>query len=220
MPIKIFNPTKHQIDPNVKKIINKYKNKTDLVITVGGDGSILGAEKKYPSIPKLPLRFSKICNHCYCISNLESVMQNIIKEKIKPKQYTKLKAKYKNKTLIALNEINIKTKDPRSALRFQVSTSSAKKELMADGLVVATPFGSTAYFKSISNTTFTQGIGIALNNAVTPETTKIVTENTNITIKILRGPALVFADNQNIFWQLNNLESITIKKHSQSAFVY
>ena len=87
-------------------------------------------------------------------------------------------------------------------------------------MVVATPFGSTGYFKSIANTIFTQGIGIALNNAVTPETIKIVTKSINITIKIIRGPALIFADNQSIHWELNNQESITIKKHSQPAFIY
>ncbi|MBW7940243.1 MAG: hypothetical protein H3C63_15995, partial [Candidatus Omnitrophica bacterium] len=31
----------------------------EVVISVGGDGTLLSAERKYPTIPKLPLRFSE-----------------------------------------------------------------------------------------------------------------------------------------------------------------
>ncbi|RLC34331.1 hypothetical protein DRH14_03210 [Candidatus Shapirobacteria bacterium] len=220
MSIKIYNSVNHQIDSNTIRIVNQYKDQLNLIITIGGDGSILGAEKKFPGIPKLPLRFSNICNHCKSQFRLESLIQDIINKRIQPKRYIKLQANFKKQTFIALNEINIKAKNPRSALRFQVSTSPVDTTLLADGLIVATPFGSTGYFKSISNTVFVQGIGVALNNPTNQQPTKIVSEDTSISVKIIRGPAMVFVDNQPEFWQLQKRENLTIKKSLESALIY
>jgi hypothetical protein len=36
----------------------------DFIITVGGDGTLLQAERCYPSIPKLPVRDSLRCYRC------------------------------------------------------------------------------------------------------------------------------------------------------------
>ncbi|MBI4020263.1 MAG: hypothetical protein HY367_02940, partial [Candidatus Aenigmarchaeota archaeon] len=51
----------------------------DFVITYGGDGTILVAERKYPGVPKIPISRSRICSKCfnYMIKNLSSVLDKI-----------------------------------------------------------------------------------------------------------------------------------------------
>ena len=36
----------------------------DVVISFGGDGSFLIAERRFPSVPKLPVRDKSICKRC------------------------------------------------------------------------------------------------------------------------------------------------------------
>lgn len=40
--------------------------------------------------------------------------------------------------------------------------------LIGDGVLVATPFGSTGYYRSITGGTFSSGLGVAFNNVHTP----------------------------------------------------
>ena len=70
------------------------------------------------------------------------------------------------RSIWGLNDILLRNSDIRSTVRFSVTVNSEPltDEVIGDGLVVATPFGSSAYFRSISNTTFRTGIGIAFNN--------------------------------------------------------
>lgn len=40
--------------------------------------------------------------------------------------------------------------------------------IVGDGVLVATPFGSTAYYRSITSGHFSDGLGVAFNNVHTP----------------------------------------------------
>src|SRR3989338_5658267 len=43
----------------------------DMVVSYGGDGTIMRAEQKFPGVPILPLRASMVCKLCPDISNEE-----------------------------------------------------------------------------------------------------------------------------------------------------
>ena len=62
---------------NIEKILKKYnlklvKKNPDIVISYGGDGTILLSERLFPNIPKLFLRHSSICNKCYSVQITEN----------------------------------------------------------------------------------------------------------------------------------------------------
>ena len=219
--IKIFNPTKRRIDPSLKKIIKKYQRLLNLVVSHGGDGSLLGADRDYPGLPILPIRSSKICNHCYSADNLENILKSIKAGQISPKKHMKLIAVFGRNKIIALNEINIKCQHPNLALRFSYSINDTNfPDNIADGLVVATPFGSTAYFKSIAHTIFSQGIGVAVNNPVNQIPTNVVSDDSIITVKIDREKAYLSADNNPKIHNLKPGDIVTIKKSLQYALIY
>ncbi len=219
--IKIYNPTKRPIDKVPLKIIKKYSHQLDLVISYGGDGSLLGADRHYPNLPKLPIRSSKVCNHCYSADNLENILESIKLGQIKPKSHIRLMAQFGKHKLQALNEINIKCLHPNLALRFSYSIGDLSfPDNIADGLIVATPFGSTGYFKSIARTVFSQGIGVAVNNSVNPVPANIVSDEATITISINRENAYLSADNNPKIIRLKPGDTVTIKKSPHPAQVY
>jgi len=219
--IKIYNPTKRSIHSTLLKKIKKYDHKLNLVISYGGDGSLLGADRKYPNLPKLPIRSSKVCNHCYSADNLENILKSILQGQIKPSSHIRLLAQFDKNQLQALNDINIKCQHPNLALRFSFSINDQNySDNIADGLIVATPFGSTGYFKSIAGAIFSQGLGVAVNNPVNPVPANIVNDNSVITVVIDREDAYLSADNNPNIVSLKPGNTIIIKKSSQTAQVY
>ena len=184
----------------------------DVVVTYGGDGTLLGAERDWPGIPKLPLKNSDHCHLCYDVSN-EQLLKMFVENKLKTVEYFKLEAVVGDKKVIALNDIIIAHKFPNNAIRFNYL-----KNYIGDGLVIATPFGSTGYFYSVTKTAFTTGIGVAFNNIHNADIReKIIDENEEIKVKILRGPAVLAADNDPNLVDLTPSAEIIIKKSTQTA---
>src|SRR3972149_10222584 len=121
----------------------------DFVLCYGGDGTILYAERKYPGIPKLAIKNTRICHRCEIKSNgLGVPLANIRAHNYTTTRETKLEAIYGKKKYLALNEIQIHNKLPTRAIRFSLQVNEKKfDELIGDGVIIATPFGSTAYYQ-------------------------------------------------------------------------
>lgn len=218
----VFNPTKRKIKIETKKILDQYIKEIDnLVICIGGDGSLLGAELKYPGVPKLAIKVSKNGNMCVEEDLLEIKLKDIVENKIKPKEFLKLNINVKNKNFISLNELNLKNKDPRAALRFKYKINEWKSdEILSDGVVISTPFGSTGYFKSIAHAIFENGIGMAINNPTVPQINKIINEEAKILIEVVLGPALVFFDNSSKIIEINTGDKVLVTKSEERALIY
>jgi len=134
-------------------------NNPRIVISYGGDGTCLESELKYPGIPKLFLKHDSDCKGCksHDFSKIFEALENRDYRIIKT---IKIEGRIKGKKFIALNDINFNYRPPR-ALRFQVKVGSrmVNSTNIGDGVVIATPFGSTGYFKSITRGRFKKGIG-------------------------------------------------------------
>jgi NAD+ kinase len=194
----------------VERLLKKHKlkivsNKPDIVVCNGGDGTILLAERLYPSIPKLAAKSSKICRKCdYSPAQLEAVLELLKQRKYTILQENKIKANFKGKELVALNEIQIRNKNPTVALRFSVSVDGRKyNKLIGDGVIVATAFGSTGYYKSAGGRRFKRGIGIVFNNLYfSGRKSFVVSERSKIKVKVEREKGLLIRDNDNKFIKL------------------
>jgi len=198
--------------------VSNYK--PDIIISYGGDGTTLSAERKYPEIPKLVVKTSKI-SHPYEIDEkmLSLTLKKIKKGRYKIIEEIKLVGIFRNKKLVGLNEIQIHTKYPTKALRFSVYLNEkAFENLIGDGVVVSTPFGSTAYYKSLGCKSFKRGIGIGFNN-IHNEKMKCmrIKSEDYVKIKILRGCGILAADNNPKMYTLNPGDEIEIKKYEKPA---
>ncbi len=220
--VTVFSPLDSS---RIKRIVKskdlKISQKNfEFMIVYGGDGSVLMAERKYPSVPKLIVKYSTIVkNFEYTLHKLPYVLEKIKKGDYKIHEELKLEAKFKQEKLLALNEFQVRTSIPIRALRFSVSFNEHKfKNLIGDGVLVSTPFGSTGYYKSIGGKPFKNGIGIAFNNLHNIKIKPIViNENSRIKVKIVREEALLLCDNYEKFFKLKPGDSVTIKKSKEFA---
>jgi NAD+ kinase len=203
---------------SIRSMVEKYgfeivdKN-PDFVISYGGDGTLVQAEYEFPDIPKIILKGSIVCKKANCFSN-EEVLEKIKKGDFKIKKCFKLEAKTDHKKLLATNDVVIHNQNPRHAIRYHVwiNDKEIERDVIGDGVIIATPFGSTAYYRSITDSFFEVGIGLAFNNSTEQSDHMVLEENSEIKIKIVRGPGVVYADNQEDYIDLNADSVVSIKK--------
>lgn len=178
-------------------------NKPDFVVTYGGDGTVLFSERKYPGIPKITIRAGSIGFKCrYSIEEFEDILIKIDSGEYKLKEEIKLETTFQGRKYISLNEAQLHNSSPIKAVRFSVYIEDEIlfENVIGDGVVITTPFGSSAYYSSVGGEKFDKGIGIALNNPYNvKEKPMIIDEgfDYNINIKILRDNGLLLFDNDN-----------------------
>ncbi|MCK4588835.1 MAG: NAD(+)/NADH kinase [Nanoarchaeota archaeon] len=184
-----------------------------LVISYGGDGTLLVTERVFPGVPKLSIKNSLTCRKCHDVS-LAMALEKIKNQEYEIEELIKLEASVNGeKKLICMNDLVIRNDVPTHALRFSVEVNERKhKHLIGDGVVMATPFGSTAYFNSITRREFTRGIGIGFNNLTKPKNHLQVKDDAVISIKIERRTGVLVADNNPKFVRIQAGDLITVKK--------
>jgi len=188
----------------------------EFIICYGGDGTLMRAETAYPRIPKILLRDSAICKKCSTLSN-EEVLKKIIQGEYAREKLWKLEATAKGTTLKATNDIIVHNQNPRHGIRYLITLNGKAfgKEVIGDGVVVSTPFGSTAYYRSITDSYFEVGIGLAFNNSTEQADHIVLKENSIIELTVTRGPADVFADNFEEQIELQDGEKVLIRKSDE-----
>ena len=196
------------------------KGKADFILVYGGDGSILYAEREYPSIPKLVFKTSiRFRKFEYSPHQLKEILKKVGDGNFRIQEEMKLEATFKGKKLIALNEFQVRVSIPTRALRFSVYVNrQAFTNLIGDGVVVSTPFGSTGYYKSIGGKPFRKGIGIGFNNLHNTRVRPfVIDENLKVRIKVLREDAYLLYDNSEEFLRVRPNESLSIRKAKEKA---
>ncbi len=184
----------------------------EIVVSYGGDGTFLMSERAFPGIPKVLIRNSNICNKCHNHPT-EHVLDKISKGDYKVVEHVKLKAGIKSKELICTNDFVIRNKLPTHALRFKMNINGESgDELIGDGVVISTVFGSSGYYYSIARRNFSRGIGVAFNNLHKEREHLNIGENDKIRVEIIRGDAVLVSDNDPTIIELKEGDIVEIEK--------
>ena len=190
----------------------------EFVFVLGGDGTLMRAEHQFPSIPKLFLRDSRIAKLAGPHTN-EEILKAFFENRYDVVEYAKLDVEVCGQKATALNDIVMHNANPRHAIRYSVKIDGKVRyeHVIGDGVVCATPLGSTGYYRSITDSSIEVGIGLAFNNS-TEQTDHIVLRDTSVVeIEILRGPAFCYVDNQEDSFELTNGDIVTIQKSDSTA---
>lgn len=217
MKILPYGKNSKNIEEPVKNLgLQIVNSEPDLIISYGGDGTLLASERKYPGIPKLPIRDSRVCIKC---PNHEDkiVLEKLLNGKLKLQEHKKLQTTLLYKTFLALNDFVIRNSDPVHTIRFRINEG---KLLIGDGIVVATPFGSTGYFKSVTRKTFIRGFGVAFNNITVATSPLLLKENDEVTFNLVRGKATLSYDNSLEIFTIDELSQLQFKLSDQVAKIY
>jgi len=211
----------------LKKIKTQQLIYSNLVIVIGGDGFMLQTLKRNKNSSNF---FYGINSGNYGFLMNKFSTKHTIKNLNKTKMTTifPLEMKVKNKKgvikkYLAINEVSV-LRQSRQAASISIKSGSKQiiKKLIADGVLVSTPAGSTAYNLSVHGPILSlnsKKLSIAPISAFRPRRWKgkIVSDKSTIIIKNLnfvKRPISAVADNH----EVRNVKVITIKTNSKIKF--
>ena len=190
------NKLSKKIKTFIDNRINCYSfTKSNLIIVIGGDGFMLQTLKKFHKFKK-PFYGINSGNYGFLMNKFSSknTIRNLSKAKLI--SISPLEMIVKNKTnqikkSIAINEVSILRQSKQAAsLSISYGSKQIIKKLVADGVLVSTPAGSTAYNLSVHGpilSLHSKKLSIAPISAFRPRRWKgkIVNDKSNIFIKNL-----------------------------------
>ena len=152
--INFFSAKTKKADITLKNLKKKYKNypmnKADVIVALGGDGTILSALHKSMKFPKPIFGINR--GEYGFLTNIHKnidLIKRLEKAKKTEMHVLKMLATKKNGKKIevmAINEVALLRNSRHAAkIKVQVDNVVRIKELVCDGILLATPAGSTAY---------------------------------------------------------------------------
>ena len=184
-----------------------FLKQIDLLIVFGGDGTLLGSARnilEYET-PILGINLGAVgfltdVN----IDNFESIIQDILQGNYDIEERSLVSANFLDKTLFGLNEIVIHSGSYAQLMRYQLSVDGKPVyEQRSDGLIIASPTGSTAYALSAGGPIIHPGLDVWSIIPMMPQSLSsrpfIISSDQKIEIKLLSGPlndAKICADGQ------------------------
>ncbi|MDX2175724.1 MAG: hypothetical protein SF028_04570 [Candidatus Sumerlaeia bacterium] len=182
----------------------------DAIVCHGGDGTLIGAERDHPGVPKVPVRPDARYIKCARHQNA-ALFGRLARGEQSVTRLPLLEARVGERRLIAVNDVVLHNAKVTSAVRYRVWIDGAPYSdvIVGDGLVASTPFGSTAYYRSITNSVIRVGLGLAFNNSTEAVNHLVLNEDALVEVEIERGPAVLVDD--------NNLEPVPLGEGDRIA---
>jgi NAD+ kinase len=147
---ELVNKFNNDLQSKVKSLpIEEFEKYADCVISFGGDGTILSASRKLINgeTPIMGVNVGKLGFLAeYSVTDLEKSLFDLLKGNYRIVDRILLETTIQNRTIYALNDFVIEKKDSSRMITVQAySNNHYIGVYRADGLIITTPTGSTAY---------------------------------------------------------------------------
>ena len=207
-------------------MLNKFYKK-NLVIVIGGDGFMLETLKKNKNTKKFFYGINS-GNYGFLMNkfSIKNIIKNLYKAKmvaISPLEMKVVNSQGNKNKFLAINEVSILRQSRQAAsLSIQIGSKKIIKKLIADGVLVSTPAGSTAYNLSVHGpilSLHSKKLSIAPISPFRPRRWKgrVVSDKSKIVIKNLnpsKRPISAVADNM----EFRNVKNIFVRTNYKIKF--
>ena len=195
----------------------KPSDKPEFIISIGGDGTFLRAERMFPGIPKLLIKDSDTCQRCDDLE-YDDIFMCMAGDEFTIQKHMKLEGRLNSKKFLAVNDFVVRNRLQMRAIRFSVIIDNKDiYPLIGDGVVIASPFGSTGYFHSITKHRFTKGIGVAFNNVTTKIRHRILNKSSIVSVRLHRHDADLTVDNDLKIQTIKEDQTLIVKASDKYA---
>ena len=222
MKIRLLGKNLDDIRPLLRELgFEETTGECELIVTHGGDGALLGAEREFPGIPKLPLRDAATATPCP-EHDARKRLEKFLRERPEPVKLPKLAGSFAGQTLYGINDVFLHRALPTSALRYRVGIDGEPYggEIVGDGVGLSSVHGSTAYYRSITHSIFRIGVGLSFSNSTEEVDHMVLEPDSTVNVKVTRGPAILVADNTPRGIAVAEGGVVTMRQTEEFAYVY
>tara|TARA_B100000767_G_C19708357_1_gene511606 strand:- start:77 stop:967 length:891 start_codon:yes stop_codon:yes gene_type:complete len=185
----------------------EFSSTIDLIIVFGGDGTLLGCARKYLNndIPILGINMGNVGFLTDIkTEDFELVIKDILNGEFEIEERNLVSASFLDQTVYGLNEIVIHSGAYAQLMRYRLSVKDkVVYEQRSDGLIIATPTGSTAYALSAGGPIIHPSLDVWTILPMLPQSISsrpfVISSKEKVSIKLLTGPlemAKICADGQ------------------------
>lgn len=205
---------------------NLFDFDCDMAIILGGDGTLLRAQGRLnPEIPIFGINMGTVG----FLTEIEAThtfdaLKEILKGDYYKEKRSRLVVSHENHKFTAMNEVVVMTDKPAKMLHFQIQVDGEIiEEVRADGLIISTPSGSTAYSMSAGGPIVDPKVEGFIIIPICPYKLGarpfVVSDNSEITVKLLKkGKNAVFVMDGQINEEARYEEEIKFKKYEKDAY--
>jgi len=183
----------------------KISEQPDFIVALGGDGTLLAVANHYgrEGIPILGVNIGGLgflTNVTF--RELPNTLVEIVEKKFKIEKRMVMKAVFDRKIFYALNDFTISTRVPGRVVEFSaVINKEYVCRFIADGIIIATPTGSTAYSLATGGPILLPDAEAIIITPIAPHTLSVrpivLPASDKIEIQIgKKGSAVLVADGQ------------------------
>jgi NAD+ kinase len=185
----------------------KFNQAVDLIIVFGGDGTLLGAARKFIS-NKTPILGINLGTVGFLtdvnIENFGSVIKDVLNGDYVLEERSLVEASFLDQEVFGLNEVLIHSGSYAQLMRYRlIIDGRTVYEQRSDGLIVATPTGSTAYALSAGGSIVHPELNIwniiPMMSQSLSSRPLIVSNEKSMEIQLIKGPlehAMICVDGQ------------------------
>ncbi len=223
------------LDPLIVNKLDKYHDLScdlqdmdvDIIIAIGGDGTILRTQSIIAS-KKIPIFGINMGTVGFLTEIGPEETFHALKEVLNGNYFieerTRLEVWHNRELAPALNEVVLMTRKPAKMLHIEIKVDDEiVEELRADGLIVATPSGSTAYSMSAGGPIVDPRVDAFIIVPICPfklgSRPTVVSGESIIQVRLLREgkKAIAVIDGQ-LEEEINYMEEVIFKKSDQYAY--
>ena len=210
-------------DPLAKNI---YDFDCDMAIILGGDGTLLrAAAKMKPEIPVFGINMGTVGFLTDTeVQDTFTALDEVLKGEYYREKRSRLVVSHENNHYSAINEVVIMTNKPAKMLFFEIKVDGEIiDQVRADGLIISTPSGSTAYAMSAGGPIVDPKVGGFIIIPICPYKLGarpfVVSDNSEITVKLLKkGKSAVFVMDGQRNEEAEYEEEIKFKKADKDIY--